>query len=89
MTEADLEIINKLGLHARAASRLANLCMRFSSKTTISRNNQTADGKGLMSLMLLAAAKGSTVHVHCEGNDEHEAIEAIRTLIANRFDESE
>lgn len=89
MIEVTVEIINKLGLHARAASKLANLCSRFNSKITIRKNTQSADGKGLMSLMLLAAGKGSVINIICEGPDENEAINAITGLIANRFDEAE
>lgn len=89
MIERDIEIINKLGLHARAASRLANLCSRYESTITFSRNTQTANGKGLMSLMLLAAAKGSFLHAQCEGKDEEAAMEAVCQLIADRFGESE
>ncbi|HSC75974.1 MAG TPA: HPr family phosphocarrier protein [Pseudomonadales bacterium] len=94
MTETTLDIINKLGLHARAASKLTNLCARFNSKIIFSKlvNNekkQPADGKSIMALMLLAAGKGTQLHVSCEGKDEHEAIAAISELFANRFDESE
>jgi len=89
MTETTVEIINKLGLHARAASKLANLCAGFSCKIIIQKNNQQADGKGLMSLMLLAAGKGTLITIRCEGTDENEALAAITGLIANRFDEAE
>lgn len=89
MTEVTIEIINKLGLHARAASKLANLCSQFKCKITIRKNAQSADGKGLMSLMLLAAGKETTLSLICDGPDEQEAISAITSLIANRFDEAE
>ena len=89
MAEATVEIINKLGLHARAASKLASLAARFSSKITVSKSSQTADGKGLMSLMLLAAGKGTQLTIQCQGKDETEALAAITALIANRFDEAE
>lgn len=94
MKETTLEIINKLGLHARAASKLTTLCSRFNSKIIFSKivgeeKKQPADGKSIMSLMLLAAGKGSQLHVSCEGTDEDAALTAISTLFANRFDESE
>ncbi len=94
MTEATLDIINKLGLHARAASKLTNLCARFSCKIVFHKldgeeKKQAADGKSIMALMLLAASKGMRLHVQCEGADEAEALAAITALFANRFDESE
>lgn len=89
MVEATVDIINKLGLHARAASKLASVASRFQSTVTISKNNQSADGKGLMSLMLLAAGKGTSLTIQCQGTDEAEALAAITALIANRFDEAE
>lgn len=94
MKETTLDIINKLGLHARAASKLTNLCASFKSKITFSKlvNNekkQPADGKSIMALMLLAAGKGTQLHVSCDGVDEDAAITAVSALFANRFDESE
>jgi phosphocarrier protein len=89
MVDATVEIINKLGLHARAASKLANLAGSFNSKITIQKNQQTADGKGLMSLMLLAAGKGTIIRILCDGSDESAALDAMTTLIANRFNEAE
>jgi phosphocarrier protein HPr len=94
MKEANLDIINKLGLHARAASKLTSLCARFNSQISFSKlvNNekqQPADGKSIMAMMLLAAGKGTQLHVNCEGKDEDAAIAAISELFANRFDEAE
>ncbi len=94
MTEATLDIINKLGLHARAASKLTTLCASFNSKITFNKlvdgeKKQTADGKSIMALMLLAAGKGSQLHVTCEGNDADAALMAVTAMFANRFDESE
>lgn len=94
MKEATLEIINKLGLHARAASKLTTLCASFKSKSIFSKlvdgeKKQPADGKSIMALMLLAAGKGSQLHVACEGEDEDATLAAITALFANRFDESE
>lgn len=89
MTEATLDIINKLGLHARAASKLTAVCSRFNCNIVFSKNTQTANGKSIMALMLLAAGQGAQLHVVCEGEDETAALVAIQTLFANRFDESE
>lgn len=94
MTEATLDIINKLGLHARAASKLTRLCASFNSKILFSKivdgeKKNAADGKNIMALMLLAAGKGSQLHLHCEGDDAAQALAAITQLFADRFDESE
>jgi phosphocarrier protein HPr len=94
MTTATLEIINKLGLHARAASKLNILCNRFNSRIVFSKlvngeKKQSADGKSIMALMLLAAGKGTQIHVECEGKDDESALAAITQLFANRFDEAE
>lgn len=89
MVEATLDIINKLGLHARAASKLATLCARFSSAIVFHKASQKADGKSIMSLMLLAAGCGTSLQVRCEGGDEAEALQAIKALFADRFGESE
>ena len=90
MAEATLDIINKLGLHARAASKLANLCARFRCQITFYKGDtQKADGKSLMALMLLAAGQGTQLRTCCEGDDGEQALAAIAELFANRFDEAE
>ena len=89
MLSKDLKIINKLGLHARAAAKLAKTAGHFAAKIQVTLNNNTVDGKSVMSLMLLAAVKGSTVSVSVEGHDEQAAMEAIETLIGDRFGEEE
>ncbi|MEZ5538546.1 MAG: HPr family phosphocarrier protein [Pseudomonadales bacterium] len=94
MKESTLDIVNKLGLHARAASKLMRLCTSFNStiqfkKIVNGEYKQTADGKNIMALMLLAAGKGTQLYLCCEGSDEEKAMEAITQLFADRFDESE
>lgn len=89
MITTKLTVINKLGLHARAAAKLATTCTRFSSNIKISINSKMAEGKSIMSLMLLAAAKGSELELVVEGEDEQKAIEAITRLVSERFDEHE
>jgi len=84
-----IEIINKLGLHARAASKLASTTTKFSSHITVSKEGKEVDGKSIMSLMLLAAPIGTELEICCTGEDAAEAMEAICTLINNRFDEEE
>lgn len=89
MQEEPIEIINKLGLHARAATKLASTANRFSSKITVSYAGKDIDAKSIMSLMLLAAAKGSVINIRTEGSDETLALKEVTELINNRFDESE
>lgn len=84
-----IQIINKLGLHARAASKLAAICARFSSKIFVNKDGKNVDGKSIMALMLLAAPVGTWLDISCEGPDEVEALKAVTDLINNRFDEGE
>lgn len=85
----ELTIINKLGLHARAASKLAQLCQKFSAKITLSLEDKEADASSIMAIMLLAGAQGKTVKVTAQGTDATLALNAIGQLISDRFDEDE
>jgi phosphocarrier protein len=91
--EATLPIVNKLGLHARAAGKLVNLTKTFSSQVTVSRagdeSGEAVDGKSIMAVMLLAAPLGSELKVRVSGEDEGAAMAAIAELIADRFGEEE
>jgi len=89
MIKRDLRIVNKLGLHARAAAKLATTAKRFSSHIELEANNKSVDCKSVMSLMLLAASKGTKVTLSATGEDEIEALQATEQLINNCFDESE
>lgn len=89
MEKITIQIINKLGLHARAASKLAGTCARFTSKITVTKEGKTVDGKSIMGLMLMAAPVGTWLDIGCEGPDQAEALKAIVDLINNRFDEAE
>lgn len=89
MIEKKLEIINKLGLHARAAAKLTGITSRFSSDIKISKEGRQVDGKSIMSVMMLAASIGTELSFLVEGDDELDAITAIETLVNNRFDEEE
>ena len=89
MIEQDIEIINKLGLHARASAKLVNTASRFSSSVMIEFAGQQGDAKSIMSMMMLAASKGSMIKLTIDGNDEQEAMTAVTTLINNYFDEDE
>ncbi len=89
MITRELPIINKLGLHARAAAKLVKLSSSFESNINIEKNGQCVNSKSIMGVMMLAASCGTKVIVSTEGNDENEAIDAISDLIARRFDEEE
>ncbi len=89
MLEQDTEIINKLGLHARAATKFANTAKHYSCKINLCLGEKIIDGKSIMSLMLLAAGKGTKLTLRTEGDDEQEALSALISLIENRFEEDE
>ncbi|WP_415888934.1 HPr family phosphocarrier protein [Neptuniibacter sp. SY11_33] len=89
MQEKELEIINKLGLHARAAAKLIGVTSRFSADITLVKDGREVDGKSIMSVMMLAASQGTTLSVKAQGTDEESALIAIEELINNRFDEDE
>ena len=84
-----MEIVNKLGLHARAAAKLIDLASGFESRIRIYRDGREADAKSIMRVMMLAASKGASIEVVADGADAAEAVEAIERLVAERFDESE
>jgi phosphocarrier protein len=89
MPQLEVEIINKLGLHARASAKLTQTAGRFRSDVWLSRNGRRVNAKSIMGVMMLAAAKGSTVIVETEGPDEDEALRALQSLVASRFGEDE
>ena len=89
MLQREVEIINKLGLHARASAKLTQVAGRFESDVWLSRKGRRVNAKSIMGVMMLAAAKGSTVVVETDGADEADAMAAIEALIAARFDEAE
>jgi len=88
-TEANdtFEIINELGLHARAATRLVQLATQFSSEIELEKDGQTANGKSVMGVLLLCGQKGSRVTVRAKGQDADEALAALGSLIRDRFGE--
>ena len=89
MITRDLEIVNKLGLHARAAAKLVHVAARFKSDIKIRKGEEEVDGKSILGILLLAAGRGSIITVKADGEDEAAAVEGIAALVANRFDESE
>jgi phosphocarrier protein len=86
-----VEIVNKLGLHARAAAKLVAVAGGFQSRVTLAREDggAPADGKSIMAVLMLGAPRGTRLQLCCEGSDAHEAYAALCELIANRFDEGE
>ncbi len=89
MLQQDALIINKLGLHARASAKLTQLASGFKCEVTLSRNSRRVNAKSIMGVMMLAAAKGTTIGIEIEGEDEAAAMRAILNLIDNRFGEGE
>ena len=84
-----LDISNKLGLHARAAAKLVNTASGFSSHVEVERNGQRINGKSIMGVMMLAAAKGSQITLYIDGDDADDCMLAIEQLVNNKFDEGE
>ena len=80
-------IVNRLGLHARAAARFVNLAKQYAAEVDVERNGRRVNGKSIMGVMMLAAAKGSNITLHAEGDDAQEALEALAELVAQRFGE--
>jgi len=89
MARAEVEIINKLGLHARASAKLTQLAGTFSSEVWMEKGSRRINAKSIMGVMMLAAGRGSTVVVETLGSDEDEALAAILQLIGDRFGEHE
>jgi len=89
MKKKELLIRNKLGLHARAAAQIVNSASAYVSRITLAKDGLEVDGKSIMGIMMLAAAKGSTVVVQVNGEDEDLAAEGLEKLFLNRFGEKE
>lgn len=90
MPALQVEIINKLGLHARAAAKFVGVAGRYPCQVRVGRTSESlVDGKSIMGVMMLAAGKGTTIHLHAEGEQDQEALDAIVKLINDKFDEGE
>lgn len=89
MIRTQVHIVNKLGLHARAAAKFVACTSAFSSTIQTGKDGQLIDGKSIMSVMMLAAGKGTVLDLEIEGADEDDALAALQTLLENRFDEPE
>jgi phosphocarrier protein len=90
MPACEITIINKLGLHARAAAKFVSVAGRFPCTVRVGRTPESlVDGKSIMAVMMLAAGKGTSIHLHTEGEQDDEALKALIELIDNRFEEEE
>jgi phosphocarrier protein len=88
MTSRDVLVINPLGLHARAAARFVHLATRFASQVRVARDAKVMDGKSIMGILLLAAARGTTLTISADGADEGEAVAALTHLVESGFGET-
>lgn len=89
MISREVRIINKLGMHARAAAKFVNLASSFSANVELEKGNRRVNGKSIMGVMMLAASKDSCVVIHAEGEDESDAVGQLEALIQKRFGEPE
>lgn len=88
-TSRNIQIINKLGMHARAAAKFVKLASSFKSNIDIEKDSRRVNAKSIMGVMMLAANKGSTIIIHATGCDAVNSVNALEKLINNRFDEDE
>jgi phosphocarrier protein len=89
MIEKEISVVNRLGLHARAAAKLVHLAGSFRSQVTLSRDGEQVDGKSILGILLLAVPQGTRLSLKCDGEDEGRAAEALEALFADRFGEGE
>lgn len=89
MARAEIEISNKLGLHARASAKLTQLAGSFNAEVWLEKGSRRINAKSIMGVMMLAAGKGATIVVETEGSDEQTALDALLKLIADKFGEGE
>lgn len=87
MTQRDVTICNKLGLHARAAAKFVHLAARYTSNVHVARDGRVMDGKSIMGILLLAAARGTTITISADGPDEAAALAALGELVDSGFGE--
>ncbi len=89
MLELSLSIINRLGLHARAAAKFVQLASQYRAEIYVEKDGRRVNGKSIMGVMMLAASRGSQITLFLDGEDEQEALSALVALVGNRFDEAE
>ena len=88
MTTRTVTVVNQLGLHARAAARFVHLATRFESQIRVGRNGRMMDGKSIMGILLLAAARGTAITISADGPDEASAVDALEQLVQSGFGEA-
>jgi len=89
VTESEVQVSNKLGLHARAAARFVHLANQFSARISVAKSGTRVDGKSILGLLTLAASKGTRLTLIADGEDEAEAVRQLGKLVGNGFDEGE
>ena len=87
MISQDVSVVNQLGMHARAAAKFVHLAARYQARVRVARHGREIDGKSIMGLLLLAAAKGSIITISAEGTDEQSAVDALVALVESGFGE--
>jgi len=87
VTSQAVTVVNQLGMHARAAAKFVHLAGRFESRVRVARERREMDGKSIMGILLLAAARGSTITISADGRDERDAVNALVTLVESGFGE--
>jgi phosphocarrier protein HPr len=87
MTSRSVVVVNQLGVHARAAAKFVHLAARFESQIRVGRQGREMDGKSIMGILLLAAARGSSITITADGRDEHDAVDALAQLVEGGFGE--
>jgi phosphocarrier protein len=87
MTSRSVTVVNQLGMHARAAAKFVHLAAKYQAHVRVARDAREMDGKSIMGLLLLAAARGTTIRISAEGGDEQEAVAALADLVQTGFGE--
>ena len=87
MTSQEVTVVNQLGMHARAAAKFVHLATRYEARVKVARDRREIDGKSIMGILLLAAARGSTITISAEGSDEQDAVAALVALVQSGFGE--
>lgn len=87
MTSQSVTVVNQLGMHARAAAKFVRIATRYQARVRVARDAREMDGKSIMGILLLAAARGTSITISAEGADEDEAVQALVALVASGFGE--
>ena len=87
MTSQNVTVVNQLGMHARAAAKFVHLATRYQAQVKVARDQREMDGKSIMGILLLSAARGSTITISADGDDERDAVDALVSLVQSGFGE--